>query len=307
MREKKNPLAPHASFLASLPPFREVIAKHGLSARKGLGQNFILDMNITRKIVRGAGKLDGVNVIEIGPGPGGLTRAILESNVASLTVIELDPRAVAVMRELAVQIQEGRREGGEGRNKDLPSPVSPLTIYEGDALEFDYAAVPAPRAIIANLPYHVASQLLIGWLRRGGDFQSITIMLQKEMAQRLVARPRTPEYGRLSVMCQWLCDCKVLFDVPGSAFVPPPKVTSSIVQLLPRHGEKRSDDVTFNQMEKTVALAFSQRRKMLKGILNAAGYKGEELLRSIGAAPTARAEELTVAQFVKLSMFFAPP
>jgi len=265
-----------------LPPLREVIAKHGLSARKGLGQNFILDLNLTRKIARAGGDLTGVNVIEIGPGPGGLTRAILESPAASLTVIELDPRAVAVMQELSTH--------ADGR----------LNIIEGDALEFNYDMVGAPRAIIANLPYHVASQLLIGWLRQAANFKSITIMLQKEMAQRLVGRPRTPAYGRLSVMCQWLCDVKLLFDVPPSAFVPPPKVVSSIVQLIPK---PKKPEIEFEQMEKTVALAFSQRRKMLKGVLNAAGYDGEMLMQEIGVHITARAEELTVDQFVKLARY----
>jgi 16S rRNA (adenine1518-N6/adenine1519-N6)-dimethyltransferase len=263
-----------------LPPLREVIARHGLSARKGLGQNFILDLNITRKIVRAVGNLAGMHVIEVGPGPGGLTRAILENTPASLTAIELDPRAIAAIAEL----------------KQTAGDV--LTIVEGDAQEFDYAAVPAPRAIIANLPYHIASQLLVGWLGQAANFKSITIMLQKEMAQRLVAKPRTPAYGRLSVMCQWLADVKLLFDVPGSAFVPPPKVTSSIVQLIPHAAVP---EVEFKKMEKTVALGFSQRRKMLKGILNANGYNGEKLLAEIGAAITARAEELTVTQFVALA------
>jgi len=266
--------------LLHLPPLRETIAKHGLSARKGLGQNFILDLNLTRKIARAAGDLTGVHAIEIGPGPGGLTRALLESPAASVTVIELDPRAVAVMREL--------KEHAGGR----------LHIIEGDALEFDITSVPGPRAIIANLPYHVASQLLINWLRRAGELQSITIMLQKEMAQRLVGKPRTAAYGRLSVMCQWLCDVKLLFDVPPSAFVPPPKVTSSIVQLVPRTSPPA---ISFDAIEKTVALAFSQRRKMLKGILNAASYNGEELMVKVGASGTARAEELGVQEFVKLA------
>lgn len=266
--------------IISLPPLRETIARHGLSARKGLGQNFILDLNLTRKIARAAGDLSGVHVIEIGPGPGGLTRALLEGPAASVTVIELDPRAIAVMQEL--------NEHAEGR----------LNIIEGDALEFDIATVPAPRAIIANLPYHVASQLLIGWLRRASEITSITIMLQKEMAQRLAALPRTPAYGRLSVMCQWLCEVKLLFDVPPSAFVPPPKVTSSIVQLIPREWPAAID---FNTMESTVALAFSQRRKMLKGILNSNSRDGEKLMADIGASPTARAEELTVDQFTHLA------
>jgi len=267
--------------ISQLPPLRETIARHGLSARKGLGQNFILDLNLTRKIARAAGDLAGVHVIEIGPGPGGLTRALLESGAASVTVIELDPRAVAVMRELHAH--------ADGR----------LNIIEGDALAFDIATAPAPRVIIANLPYHVASQLLIAWLRRAAEIKSITIMLQKEMAQRLVAQPRTAAYGRLSVMCQWLCDVKLLFDVPPSAFVPPPKVTSSIVQLIPRAD---AFVVSFDSMEKTVALAFSQRRKMLKGILNAAGYDGPGLMLTIGASPTARAEELVVDEFVKLAV-----
>ncbi len=266
--------------LSHLPPLREVIAKHGLSARKGLGQNFILDLNLTRKIARAAGDLTHVNVIEIGPGPGGLTRAILESPAASVTVIELDPRAIGVMRDLA--------EHADGR----------LNIIEGDALEFNPEMVAAPRAIIANLPYHVASQLLIGWLKQISGFKSITIMLQKEMAQRLAARPRTAAYGRLSVMCQWLCDVKLLFDVPPSAFVPPPKVVSSIVQLVPKN---QIPEIAFEQMEKTVALAFSQRRKMLKGILNGAGHDGEKLMIEIGNHVTARAEELTVEQFINLA------
>jgi 16S rRNA (adenine1518-N6/adenine1519-N6)-dimethyltransferase len=280
--------------LSSLPPLREVIARHDLSARKGLGQNFILDLNITRKIVRGVGDLTGIHAIEIGPGPGGLTRAILESAAASVTVIELDPRAVAVMTELREMLPGVQGECDSDRSHTLPE----LTVHEGDALEFDYQSVPAPRAIIANLPYHVASQLLIGWLRRASDFQSITIMLQKEMAQRLVAKPRTPEYGRLSVMTQWLCDAKILFDVPGSAFVPPPKVTSSIVHLRP-HAMMPS--VPFGKMESTVALAFSQRRKMLKGILNANGKDGEAILQKCGISLTARAEELSVAEFCKLA------
>lgn len=263
-----------------LPPLREVIAKHGLSARKGLGQNFILDLNITRKIVRGVGDLNGRHVIEIGPGPGGLTRAILESDAADVHVIELDPRAIGVMQEL--------KETAGTR----------LHITEGDALEFNYAAVPSPRAIIANLPYHVASQLLIGWLRQADQFETITIMLQKEMAQRLVAKPRTPAYGRLSVMTQWLCDAKILFDVPASAFVPPPKVTSSIVQLKPK---SEKPGIAFDQMEKTVALAFSQRRKMLKGILNANHFSGQDLLNQINVQPTARAEELSIQQFIELA------
>lgn len=268
----------------TLPPLREVIARHGLSARKGLGQNFILDLNITRKIARAAGELNGVHVIEIGPGPGGLTRAILESDAADVHVIELDPRAIGVMNEL--------KETAGAR----------LYITEGDALAFDYLAVPAPRVIIANLPYHVASQLLIGWLKQAQSFQSITIMLQKEMAQRLVAKPRTAAYGRLSVMCQWLCDVKLMFDVPASAFVPPPKVTSSIVQLVPKTG---APEVEFEQMEKTVALAFSQRRKMLKGVLNANHRDGEKLMTEIGAPPTARAEELDISQFVRLARAMA--
>lgn len=263
-----------------LPPLRDVIARHGLSARKGLGQNFILDLNITRKIVRAAGNLTGVHVIEIGPGPGGLTRAILESPAADIHVIELDPRAIGVMNEL--------KETAGAR----------LHITEGDALEFNYAGVLGPRAIIANLPYHVASQLIIGWLKQAQNFQSITIMLQKEMAQRLVAKPRTAAYGRLSVMCQWLCDVKLMFDVPASAFVPPPKVTSSIVQLVPK---QTAPEVAFEKMEKTVALAFSQRRKMLKGVLNANGHDGEKLLTDIGATITARAEELSIDQFIRLA------
>src|ERR1044071_4624147 len=200
-----------------LPPLREVIARHGMAAKKSLGQNFILDLNLTRRIARAAGRLDDVTVIEIGPGPGGLTRALLAEGAGRVVAIERDPRCLAALGELAARYP--------GR----------LDIVEGDALTLDPAALTAaPRKIVANLPYNIATTLLLRWLDRIGQYRSLTLMFQREVAERLVAAPRTPAYGRLSVLVQWLCEPRILFDLPPRAFVPPPKVTSTVVSLTPR-------------------------------------------------------------------------
>src|SRR5438552_760966 len=202
---------------AGLPPLREVIARHGIAARRSLGQNFILDLNVTRRIARAAGPLDAGTVIEVGPGPGGLTRALLEAGAMHVVAIERDRRCLAALGELAAAYP--------GR----------LELVEGDALELDPAALtPAPRKIVANLPYNIATALLLRWLDRIGDYQGLTLMFQREVAERLVGRPRSPAYGRLSVIVQWLTEPKILFDLPPRAFVPAPKVTSSVVSLLPR-------------------------------------------------------------------------
>ena len=271
--------------LADLPPLREIIARHGLQATKTLGQNFLLDLNLTGKIARAAGALSGQTVIEIGPGPGGLTRALLATKAVQVIAIEYDPRAVAALQDLAA--------AAAGR----------LTILQADALDLDVATLaPPPRAIVANLPYNISTVLLVRWLRQIDSFTSLTLMFQREVAERLVATPGSKVYGRLSVMVGWLAEAKILFDVPPQAFTPPPKVTSTIVQLRPRG---RDDAVSFDIMEKVVAAAFNQRRKMLRAGLRVLGGDTEALLATAGITPTDRAEVLSVADFIRLSQAFA--
>ena len=266
-----------------LPPLRDVIADHGLAADKRLGQHFLLDLNLTAKIARAAGGLDGVSVIEIGPGPGGLTRALLDTAATRIVAVERDPRCVAALKAL-VETSKGR-----------------LEVIEDDALDLDIPAlVPAPRAIIANLPYNVATPLLIGWLARVRDFVSLTLMFQREVAERLVATPRTKSYGRLSVMTQWLTEPRLLFDLPARAFTPPPKVDSSVVHLMPRAME--ADEPSFGAIERVVAAAFGQRRKMLRAALKTLVPDPMHLLERAQIEPTARAEELDVAAFRRLAL-----
>jgi 16S rRNA (adenine1518-N6/adenine1519-N6)-dimethyltransferase len=267
---------------AALPPLREVIARHGIAARRSLGQNFILDLNVTRRIARAAAPLDGVSVIEVGPGPGGLTRALLEEGASRVVAIERDRRCLAALRELAA-VYAGR-----------------LDLVEGDALELDPAALtPAPRKIVANLPYNIATVLLLRWLGRIGDYQSLTLMFQREVAERLVAPPRGPAYGRLSVIAQWLTEPKILFDLPPRAFVPAPKVTSSVVLLTPRPAPLAPAEKP--ALERVTAAAFGQRRKMLRSSLKTLGVAVEPLLAAARIVPTARAEELSVAEFCALA------
>jgi len=271
----------------SLPPLRDVIARHGLRAKKSLGQNFILDLNVTRRIARAAagdqgGTLADATIIEIGPGPGGLTRALLETGAKRVVAIERDRRAIAALEELAAAYP--------GR----------LELIEGDALELDPAALAEPpRQIIANLPYNIATALLLRWLDRIGDYRSLTLMFQREVAERLVAAPRSPAYGRLSVIVQWLAEPKILFDLPPGAFVPPPKVTSSVVSLVPRPAPRAPADK--GALERVTAAAFGQRRKMLRASLRTLGVPVEPLLVAAGVAPTARAEELSVEEFCALA------
>jgi 16S rRNA (adenine1518-N6/adenine1519-N6)-dimethyltransferase len=265
-----------------LPPLREVIRRHDLAARKSLGQNFLLDLNLTARIARAAAPLEQTNVIEIGPGPGGLTRALLLAGARHVTAVERDPRCIAALGELVAAFP--------GR----------LSIVEGDALALDAAALaPPPRKIVANLPYNIATPLLLGWLRAAEEFESLTLMFQKEVALRLAAAPRSREYGRLSVMAQWRAEVRRLFDIPPRAFVPPPKVTSSVVQLVPRAAPLAP--CRFEALERVLAAGFGQRRKMLRQSLKPLGLDVEALLAAAGAEPTARAEELSVTQFCALA------
>ncbi len=266
------------------PKLRDVIARHGLDARRSLGQHFLLDGNLTARIVRAAGPLAGRHVIEVGPGPGGLTRALLDSTAASVTVIEIDPRAAAAVRELA--------DESSGR----------LTVIEADALSLDVSSlVPPPRQIIANLPYNIATPLLVGWLREAGRFEGLTLMFQLEMAERICAQPGTPAYGRLSVLAQWVADVAIALRLPPEAFVPPPKVWSAVVVLGPH--ATQPDPSLFAAMERLTAAAFGQRRKMLRGSLRPLG--GERLLAEAGIAAERRAETVDVGAFDRLARLVA--
>jgi 16S rRNA (adenine1518-N6/adenine1519-N6)-dimethyltransferase len=265
-------------------PLREVIARHGMAARRALGQHFLLDANLTQRIVRAAGTLTGRHVVEIGPGPGGLTRALLGSDAASVTVVELDQRAVAAMEELAAAA------GGR------------LHVVAGDVLALDVPTlVPAPRQVVANLPYNIATPLLIGWLRQACAFERLTLMFQQEVAERICAAPDTAAYGRLSILAQWTCRTELLLRIPPAAFVPPPKVFSAVVGLVP-HAEQPAPAL-FPVMERLTAAAFGQRRKMLRGALKRLG--GEALLHEAGIAPDRRAETLSVAEFDRLARLLA--
>jgi 16S rRNA (adenine1518-N6/adenine1519-N6)-dimethyltransferase len=277
--------------ISALPPLREVIAQHGLAARKSLGQNFLLDGNLTDRIARAAGDLTETGVVEVGPGPGGLTRALLANGAREVVAIERDPRAVTALGDL-VAVADGR-----------------LRLIEGDALDFDATAlVAAPRAIVANLPYNVATPLLIGWLHAlaasPDAFTGLTLMFQKEVAARLTAAPGSRTYGRLSVLVQWLCEARRLFDVPARAFTPPPKVTSSVVQLLPRPEPLGEADIA--SLEAVTRAAFGQRRKMLRSSLKALAGDVGALLEKAEIAGEARAETLSVAQFCALARAYSP-
>lgn len=271
-----------AAELAGLPPLRETIAAHGLDARKRLGQHFLLDLNLTRRIARAAVPLSPGTVIEVGPGPGGLTRALLLEGASSVVAIEVDTRAIAALQEL--------QEAAGGR----------LQVIEGDALGMPLASLgQPPRRIVANLPYNVSTALLVRWLHAADDVADMVLMFQKEVVDRLVAVPRTKDYGRLSVLAQHVCTVHRLFDVAPSAFVPPPKVVSSVARLRPRPlGDRLAD---LKPLERVTAAAFGQRRKMLRGALVGLFADPTAVLTGLGLSPTARAEELTVAEFVRLA------
>ena len=272
-----------------LPPLRDVIRRHGLSAKKSLGQNFLLDLNLTARIARAAGPLDGVTVIEVGPGPGGLTRALLALGAGRVIAIERDQRATAALAEIAARYP--------GR----------LEIVAGDALQFDARAHLGhrPARVVANLPYNIATALLVEWLTAEPWppwYDALVLMFQREVAMRIVAPPGSKTYGRLSVLANWRCETKILFDVAPSAFVPPPKVTSSLVRLIPRAQPLACD---LGALQKVTEAAFGQRRKMLRQSLKPLGVDALALLAAAGIAPTARAEDIPVAGFVKLARIFA--
>jgi len=242
----------------------------------------LLDFNLTGRIARSAGRLDQSTVIEIGAGPGGLTRALLASGARRVLAIEQDRRCLAALGELAAAYP--------GR----------LDVIAGDALELDLARVSErPRKIVANLPYNIATPLLLGWLDQVGEYESLTLMLQREVAERLIAPPRSKSYGRLSVLVQWLAEIRILFDVPARAFVPPPKVTSSVVAIMPR--AEPLAPARRSILERITAAAFGQRRKMLRTSLKPLGIAVDPLLERAGIVGTARAEELTVAEFCALA------
>lgn len=265
-----------------LPPLREVIAQHGIAARRSLGQHFLLDLNLTRRIARAAGPLDQANVIEIGAGPGGLTRALLAENAGHVLAIERDRRCLAALAGLG--------EAYPGR----------LEIIAGDALSVDPVRLCAPpRKIVANLPYNIATRLLLNWLERVSEYQSLTLMFQREVAQRMAARPGEKPYGRLAVLLQWLAEVRLLFDVPARAFVPPPKVSSSVVSIVPRSGPVAF--ATKPVLERVTSAAFGQRRKMLRSSLAQLGIAVGPILQEAGIAATARAEDLSVAEFCAIA------
>ena len=270
----------------ALPPLREVIARHGLAAKKALGQNFLFDLNLTRRIARAAGPLKGFTVIEIGPGPGGLTRALLMEGATNVIAIERDDRALAALAEISAAYP------------------GKLTVIPGDALQTDYARLAAgtPTKIVANLPYNIATPLLIGWIGSGEwppFYESLTLMFQKEVAERIVAKSGGKEFGRLSVLCQYRATAKKLFDVNRSAFTPPPKVTSSIVQLMPK--AKPEPECRLEVLERVTAAAFGQRRKMLRASLRSLLPEPEALLGELGIDPELRAEQLPVEAFARLA------
>jgi 16S rRNA (adenine1518-N6/adenine1519-N6)-dimethyltransferase len=272
-----------------LPPLRDVIRRHDLRARKSLGQNFLLDLNLTGRIARAAGDLAGVTVIEVGPGPGGLTRALLAEGAKRVIAVERDERALAAIEEIAA------RYPGQ------------LEIVPGDALEFD--PVPyldgGPARVVANLPYNIATPLLIGWLTTEPWppwFDQLVLMFQREVAERIVAKTGGKSYGRLAVLTGWRCEAKILFDISPSAFVPPPKVTSSVVRLVPRAVPLACDATA---LQRVTEAAFGQRRKMLRQSLKSLGIDPAALLTPAGIEPTARAEEIPVEGFVRLARAFA--
>ncbi len=276
---------------ADLPPLRDVIARHGLGARKSLGQHFLLDLNLTGRIARAAPALSEGSVIEVGPGPGGLTRALLAEGAGQVIAVEKDSRCLEALAELSAAYPDR------------------LEVVEGDALELDLTKLGRPpRQIVSNLPYNISTALLINWLTVLADdsqaFSAMTLMFQKEVAERLVAAPRSRHYGRLSVVTQWLCSPRPLFDIPPRAFTPPPKVTSTVVALLPR--ERPQAPAVLASLEKVTAAAFGQRRKMLRQSLKSLGGDPARLFEATGIAPTARAEELSVEEFCALARLIEP-
>ncbi|MHA6684170.1 16S rRNA (adenine(1518)-N(6)/adenine(1519)-N(6))-dimethyltransferase RsmA [Mesorhizobium sp. A556] len=266
-----------------LPPLREIIDRHGLQAKKALGQNFLLDLNLTGKIARSAGDLSQCTVIEVGPGPGGLTRALLMNGARHVVAIERDERCLAALEEISAHYP--------GR----------LEVLSGDAMKADFASLSGgePTKIVANLPYNIGTELLVRWLtteKWPPFYTSMTLMFQREVAERIVAKPGSDAYGRLGVLAGWRSEASISFYVPAQAFTPPPKVTSSVVHLVPRATPLQAE---VNRLARVTEAAFGQRRKMLRQSVKSLG--GEALLNSVGIDPTRRAETLSIEEFVLLA------
>jgi len=276
--------------LSALPPLKEVIAAHEIFTRKALGQHFLLDSTITDTIVRYAGDVTKSHVIEIGPGPGGLTRSLLKAGAKKLFVIEMDERCVPALEQI--------KAAAPGR----------MEIMLGDALDIDLIeSVPSPRKIVANLPYNAGTPMLLKWLddiytHGPGAYESMTLMFQKEVAERIIAAPDTSEYGRLAVISQWLCEGRYDFELPPGAFTPPPKVSSAVITLTPR--AKPLMDVRKDALEKVVAKAFGQRRKMLRSALKGLAVPPDILLEKAGIDGTLRAEVLDVPALCRLALAY---
>jgi 16S rRNA (adenine1518-N6/adenine1519-N6)-dimethyltransferase len=268
-----------------LPPLRDVIRTHELVARKQLGQNYLLDLNLTAKIARAAGDLTGYDVLEVGPGPGGLTRGLLAEGARRVVAVEKDARALPALAEIAA-VYPGR-----------------LEVLLGDALEVDLAAhLTPPVKIVANLPYNVGTELLIRWLTPPvwpPLWSSLTLMFQKEVAERIVAKPRTEHYGRLALLAQYRCDARIVMTLPPEAFTPAPKVHSSVVHLTALPEPRFPCD--FKVLQRVTAMAFNQRRKMLRASLKGLGPDVEAMLLASGIPPTARAEEIGLEAFCTLA------
>ena len=273
----------------ALPLLRDVMKRYDITPKRVLGQNFLLDANLTDKIARVGGELSAFNVIEIGPGPGGLTRSLLNANARAVYAVEKDARCVAALEELAAASDR-------------------LHIIEADALEIDLMqTVPAPRIIAANLPYNIATVLLVQWLEQiyaaPHAFARLTLMFQKEVAERIAAAPNSKAYGRLSVLAQWLCESQMEFDIPPDAFVPPPKVTSTVITLTPRAQPLAPAEL--KPLQQVLAAAFGQRRKMLRVALKTLQVDAEQLLQAAGIDATRRGETLDIHEFCRLAQCYA--
>jgi 16S rRNA (adenine1518-N6/adenine1519-N6)-dimethyltransferase len=273
------------SAIDSLPPLREVIATHGLSAKKALGQNFLLDLNLTAKIARMAGDLTVCDVLEVGPGPGGLTRGLLAEGARRVVAVEKDARCLPALAEIAAAYP--------GR----------LDVVSGDALALDWAAhLTPPIKVVANLPYNIGTELLVRWLTPPDwppFWDSLTLMFQREVAQRIVARPGSKAYGRLAILAQWRSDARIVMDLPPQAFTPPPKVSSAVVHLTALPAPRYPADP--GVLSRVVAAGFNQRRKMLRASLRGVCPDIEDRLTAVGIPPTARAEEIELERWCALA------